>query len=1234
MGLNDQIADKLIGHTVDVLRFSETVRVDVLNTLQAMATDLEKQITAAKIANVDPNSYKLKRMETLLATARKTIATSYEKINKHTDDQLFEVAKLSGDQVVDSISSSLIKAGTAKTKAWETKHEAAANSYAVELNSYFSTSLTPNHWRALVKDTMVQGSPAKDWWAKQSVDTQNRFMSQIRIAVAAGETNDQIVKRIIGSEISTKVVELPDGTQRLIKVTTGGVLDTSKREATALVRTAVQTVANEAKMDVYEENEDILGGYQALVTLDTRTSEICRARSKCAWDFKGNPLPESPLKIPFPGPPPWHFNCRTILVPITKSWAQLATEAGADSEVVQKLQKAPNFEPTQSSMDGQVSGHLSYEDWLRKQSTERQVEVLGKAKYELWKTGKLTMADLVDTSGSPLTLEQLKAKLEQNSAPVSAKPEVLNTKQAGVTDENVTMFSNFVDPKEYPIAGNGQLPLASGALWNDLRSATYREMKLEGAKEGDFDPDDGIRMSHLGEMLKLANDPKLVMKQETTTYFGLPVELDKVKRDEKGNVRALGARSMAFDLSRAATYAQSGSVFEVKIPAGSRVMYEKVFDRAEAQVLPESKFKVTGTVDRVIDGKTVKVHQVTLVDDGTNYAKSLGSWKNELAKAAGKPPLFEESLLKPPAVVPAIAPPKVEPPPQPPSSSWSKLSHPLGSNPGGQYVDGSGQKWYVKFQDDAHLKNEMAANELYKLAGVNVADQQIVEIDGKRGVASKWLENTKGGKSEILKALDNGVAQGFGADAWLANWDAVGMEYDNIKVVNGKAYRIDLGGSLLFRAQGSPKGEAFTNEATEVKTLLSASKAPQASQIFSKMTTQQKIDSIDRVLAIKQSSITDVLQKHYQGQELAEINNKLILRRSSLAAERKALIDLQAKEAAKVKVNVSNPVKKTKTDVPLGVKPPPKEIAVVPTPSPVVPAQISTPATKITTGVPPASGVPGIGVKTPKQVRELVTGAPLSKQEQLLVSKIVDNRPRDPKTAAELMKTSSGLQLKSLLEKKGYKINEDGASFTHRSGVVLKCYTPSNVTPDAVIANSKKAKAGLSRDQVVAVQDYSSSDYVDMVEFERKGGKGFSASSSVRQKVADFNSAIEKIPDAKGQFFRGMRGLSDEDYSKYMQSAELELNSFQSFSYSNAVGHRFSTSQSSDVDSERFGRVVLQMKGNSAKSIYSMSSSMSEEEVIFKKKTKFKVTGRRLEMNLADFKRGDSPVLYIEGEEI
>jgi hypothetical protein len=51
---------------------------------------------------------------------------------------------------------------------------------------------------------------------------------------------------------------------------------------------------------------------------------------------------------------------------------------------------------------------LTYEEWLKRKSAAFQKEVLGPGTYRLWKATKISLRDLIDQRGSPLTLDQLK----------------------------------------------------------------------------------------------------------------------------------------------------------------------------------------------------------------------------------------------------------------------------------------------------------------------------------------------------------------------------------------------------------------------------------------------------------------------------------------------------------------------------------------------------------------------------------------------------------------------------------------------------------------------------------------------------------------------------------------------------------------------------------------------------------------------------------------------------------
>ena len=233
--------------------------------------------------------------------------------------------------------------------------------------------------RSISEASLVQGATIGEWFGNLQEQTRFNLTREIKAGINLGETNSQILKRIMST--SDKGPE---------------VFAKTRRDGMAIVRTSVQTIANEARLKTYEENEDILSGIQWVSTLDSRTSDICIARSGLVWtlpDYK----PKG-HKIAWNGGPPAHWACRSTTIPVTKSFKEL----GIDAEEIPA--------GTRSSMDGEVAQDLSFGDWLKGKPTSFADEMLGKGRAQLWRDGKITLTELLDQRGNPLTLAQLKAK--------------------------------------------------------------------------------------------------------------------------------------------------------------------------------------------------------------------------------------------------------------------------------------------------------------------------------------------------------------------------------------------------------------------------------------------------------------------------------------------------------------------------------------------------------------------------------------------------------------------------------------------------------------------------------------------------------------------------------------------------------------------------------------------------------------------------------------------------------
>lgn len=218
------------------------------------------------------------------------------------------------------------------------------------------------------------------------------------------------------------------------------------------------------------------------------------------------------------------------------------------------------------------------------------------------------------------------------------------------------------------------------------------------------------------------------------------------------------------------------------------------------------------------------------------------------------------------------------------TATMKKVGKQLGSNPGGQYEDADGKRYYVKQSKSLdHAKNEITAGLLYEAAGSPILAGKPVDVgDGKLGTATAWEKVTPIDRHDAEQRKE--AQQDFATHAWLANWDAAGLEYDNQGRIGGKMHTLDAGGSLIFRAQGGPKGSAFGDSVGEWDTLRSKSNA-QAHAIFGSMTGAQLRASAKKVASVPDAKIREIVEEHGPGtpEQRKKLADRLIARKMDIA---------------------------------------------------------------------------------------------------------------------------------------------------------------------------------------------------------------------------------------------------------------------------------------------------------------------------------------------------------------
>lgn len=280
--LSMRISDRLTRQTIDVLRVSAGMRAAVLRDLRRLERELVQSLidrTGSELTQA--------RMRELLAQTRESIDAAYGKIAAKSTGQLKRVATQVGRDTVRGVN-------------------------RIVRTELMSVSLSTEQAEWIASKAVVNGKYPHEWWKRQAPLLRDRFANEIRMGQYRGESVDEMVRRIRGTKANGY---------------TDGIMQASKRQAEALVRTSVISVANEAKLATYQNNRDVIKGIQWEARLDDRTTDICRELHGKVWrlpeagDKDADYIPDG-HSTPFPGATA-HWNCRSVQIPVTFSFEEL-----------------------------------------------------------------------------------------------------------------------------------------------------------------------------------------------------------------------------------------------------------------------------------------------------------------------------------------------------------------------------------------------------------------------------------------------------------------------------------------------------------------------------------------------------------------------------------------------------------------------------------------------------------------------------------------------------------------------------------------------------------------------------------------------------------------------------------------------------------------------------------------------------------------------------------------------
>lgn len=256
------------------------------------------------------------------------------------------------------------------------------------------TPMSQQWMRTILNEDPLQGRLFREHIGKIGQNAYDRLRTQVRMGLLAEEPISDIVRRIRGKQVRRGVFS-------------GGVLDTTTREAEALARTAVNHVANRAMLETYQANSSILLGVRFVSVLDDRTTVLCASLDGTVWPMGSDEIRQPPL----------HYNCRSLLVPEV-DWERLGLPAPPEtprsardlSDVSEEdLRRRVSARRRTGDFGSvtQVSSSTTAEQWLRRQPNHVQDKMLGRGKAELFRAGKMTLSDFVRQDGRVIPLREL-----------------------------------------------------------------------------------------------------------------------------------------------------------------------------------------------------------------------------------------------------------------------------------------------------------------------------------------------------------------------------------------------------------------------------------------------------------------------------------------------------------------------------------------------------------------------------------------------------------------------------------------------------------------------------------------------------------------------------------------------------------------------------------------------------------------------------------------------------------
>ncbi len=373
---------RLLQNIIDLERLANTVAGESSFRAQVLFKQISDDLATIDIPGVSADSYQRARLDRFLARLK-------ERLRDYRGAE------------VSALKERLALIGRFQGQVAESGLEALLGSLAGRV---VATPITQGLVRTILNEDPFQGALLKEHVDRVGANVFVRVRDQVRMGMLNSESTQDLVRRVRGKGVGYQVLA-----GKKIPKFDGGVLNATTRETEALVRTAVNFVANKAMDETYQKNKRVLNGVEFVAVLDDRTTIICMSHDGDIYEVDDPEKPQLPL----------HYNCRSVYVPVV-DWEALGLTAPPDipraardlSQVAEEdLQRKVSARRRTGDLGEsvRVPTSLKAEAWLRLQSVAVQDKMLGRGRAKLWRDGEISLSDLIRRDNTTVPLQELLA---------------------------------------------------------------------------------------------------------------------------------------------------------------------------------------------------------------------------------------------------------------------------------------------------------------------------------------------------------------------------------------------------------------------------------------------------------------------------------------------------------------------------------------------------------------------------------------------------------------------------------------------------------------------------------------------------------------------------------------------------------------------------------------------------------------------------------------------------------